>query len=263
MPSAQDPFFLILFFVLGLMVGSFLNVCIYRLPRHLSVAKPKRSFCPSCEKKIAWHDNIPLLSFMLLRGRCRHCGAEIPSRYFVTELLCGLMWMGLWRFFGPTSFFAVGLVFFSILLAIIFTDFETGLIPDTLSLTGLALGLIFSTIFPELQKEALWYRGLLYSFYGALGGGGFLYIMALVGDFVFKKESMGGGDIKLLAMIGAFLGIKQVIFVFFLAPVLALPFGLYIKFRKKEETIPYGPFLAVTAAMFYLMGDKIIAYFLI
>lgn len=244
-------------FVLGLIVGSFLNVCIYRMPRGESVVSPG-SHCPSCEKPVAWHDNIPLLAFLVLGGKCRYCKTGISPRYFVVELLNGLIWLGLWLHFGPTAQFFAGVILFSILLAVTWTDFETGLIPDKLSLPGMAAGLLFSLVFPELHGKAEWYQGLLASLIGLLGGGAVLYLVGMIGDFIFKKETMGGGDIKLLAMIGAFVGLQKVLFVFLLSPIPAAPIALFLKLTRKAETLPYGPYLALTGACFFVAGEPIV-----
>ena len=246
----------IFIFVVGAAVGSFLNVCIHRLPQGLSIVKPA-SRCPHCTKPIRWYDNIPLLSYLMLRGRCRECSARISFRYFFVELAAGLLWLVLWIFYGAALFFFAGVVLFSILLAIGVTDLETGLIPDKLTFSGMIAGLALSALWPVLQKETLWYRGLEASALGLLGGGAILFGVGLLGNVIFKKESMGGGDIKLLAMLGAFLGLKSVFYVFILSPIVSLPFALYMKFFRRAETIPYGPFLAFTGAAFFIFGEEI------
>ena len=259
--QAGDPIFGLFIFLMGLCVGSFLNVCIHRLPRGESIIKPG-SHCGVCEKPIAWHDNIPLVSFILLRGRCRRCAAKFSARYFAVELLCGLMWLGLWLACGMTAKLLGALILFSILLAITFTDFETGLIPDKLNLAGALAGFALSGFFPELLGRTVWYQGLLASFLGALAGGGLLYAIGMLGDCIFKKETMGGGDVKLLAMMGSFLGVQKILVVFLLAPIPALPVALFSKCFRKEETIPYGPYLALAGAVFYLKGDFIMKWIL-
>lgn len=247
-------------FLMGICVGSFLNVCIHRMPRDQSVVLPG-SHCPKCKTPIHWYDNIPVLSYFILKGKCRACGESFSPRYALTELATGLMWTALYFVFGLSWMFVIAISYFSILLALSITDLETGYIPDKLSLPGLGLGLLFSGAYPLLHHETIWYWGLLRSVMGALGGGGFLLLVGLMGNLIFKKDSMGGGDIKLLAMIGAFLGVKEAIILFFFSPILALPVGLYAKFVKKEETIPFGPYLAIMGAIFFFVGDKIISYF--
>lgn len=246
-------------FLLGIIAGSFLNVCIYRMPLGESIVSPG-SHCTACGKPVAWYDNVPLLSYLILGAKCRNCKVSISARYFVVELLCGLIWLGLWKTFATLPLFAAAAAFFSILLAVTVIDFETGLIPDALSYPGMILGIIFSALVPELQGQSDWIRGLISSLIGLFGGGAILYLTAVIGDYLFKKDTMGGGDIKLLAMAGAFLGLKKAAFIFFLAPLPALPLALYVKYFKKKETIPYGPFLALTAAIFFIAGDSIISF---
>ncbi len=246
-------------FVLGLMIGSFLNVCSFRLPRGESVVFPG-SHCPNCASAVKWYDNIPLVSFIALGGKCRNCMKKISIRYFFGELLCGLIWLGLWLFYGISAEFFAGIILFSILLTVTFTDFETGLIPDKMTFPGIAAGLVLSTVFPQLQDRDLWYWGLMDSALGVFAGGGILIFTGWLGSIVFKKESMGGGDVKLLALIGAFIGWEKAILVFFFAPLTAILFALYMKYFKKSETIPFGPFLALTGALFFTHGDKVISY---
>lgn len=243
----------------GLMIGSFLNVCIYRMPRGESIVRP-RSHCPGCKKPVAWYDNVPLLSYLALKGKCRNCGDRISPRYFWIELLCGVVWWGLWRYYGFSPLLWPVLVLVSILIAITFTDFETGLIPDKLTFTGAAAGLILSAAFPEVHDKFIWYEGLLESFLGFWAGGILLYTIGILGKLAFKKDSMGGGDIKLLAMMGTFLGVKKVIFCVMLSPFFALPFALYMKYVRKSETIPYGPFLALSGFVFYIAGPQIMTW---
>lgn len=248
-------------FIFGACVGSFLNVCIHRMPLDQSIVFPG-SHCPKCEKPIAGYDNIPILSWFILGGKCRGCKVRISPRYFVIEFINAAAWLYLWKIFGLSPFFAVGAVLFSILLAVTVTDLETGLIPDKLSLPGMVAGVIFSTIWPVLHGQTVWYQGTLQSALGVLVGGGILYGVGMIGTAMFRKESMGGGDIKLLAMMGAFLGFKKVILVFFMSPFPALPFALFARYFRKEETIPFGPFLAMAGIVSFLYGDFLIDFFL-
>jgi leader peptidase (prepilin peptidase)/N-methyltransferase len=259
--EAGDPLIGFFVFIFGAIVGSFLNVCVHRMPRGESIVQPG-SHCPSCSTPIAWTDNIPLVSYVALRGKCRKCAAGITPRYFGVELLNAAIWLGLWLYFGLTPHFLGGVILFSILLAVTFTDFETGLIPDKLSFPGMAAGLALSLLFPELHGKMVWHEGLLASALGLLVGGATLYGVALIGEFVFKKEAMGGGDIKLLAMIGTFIGAKEVFFVFLLAPIPAAPIAIFLKIFRKAETLPYGPYLALTGACFFVFGDEIMAWIL-
>lgn len=262
-------------FLFGLCVGSFLNVCIQRWPRDESILKPSRSHCPNCKAQIAWVDNIPLLSYLLLTARCRQCRKWISPRYFFVELMMGLLALGLWKSHGLGSQFFAGVIFLPILLSITMTDFETRYIPDQFTFFGMFAGLVLSAIFPSLHKESLWYLGLMKSGIGLLVGGLFLWAFGIAGNVLFKKESMGGGDIKLLAVIGAFLGWKPAILVFFFAPILSMPqsfFVLGVRLVKKikggpapresEEAgyIAFGPYLAAAAAGFFVYADRILEY---
>jgi len=208
------------------------------MPREESIVKPG-SHCPQCQTAIAWYHNIPLLSFIALAGKCRDCKAPIPFRYFLVEIINALMWVGLWLYLGNSALLVGGLILFSILLAVSMTDLETGLIPDKLSLPGMVLGLILCAAAPSIQGESMWYRGLLQSALGLLGGGALLYATAWIGDWIFKKETMGGGDIKLIAMIGAFVGLIDVFWVFLLGPIVSMPFALYLKIFRKLENIRF------------------------
>lgn len=245
----------------GLCVGSFLNVCIHRFLRHESIVMPG-SHCPACRKPIAWHDNIPLLSYIFLGGRCRNCHITISPRYFFVELLTGLVFIGSIHYFGWTAEGAASIVFLTLLLGMSVSDLEERIIPDEMSLGGLAAGLLFSFSFPILQDESNRWSGLLASLFGAFVGGGMIYAVGVLGEFFFRKESMGGGDVKLMAMAGAFLGWRSVLLVFFLSPLIALPIALYVKFKKKEDYIPYGPFLSLGGVVVLFFGDVLLRFFM-
>lgn len=246
----------VIFFIFGTVFGSFLNVCIHRFPRDESIVKP-RSRCPQCGNLVRWFDNIPLVSYLALRGKCRNCRAVIPFRYFATEFASGLIWLFFFRFYGMTLFSAAGIYLFMVLLGVTCTDFETGYIPDKFTLPSIVLGVIASAVNPQMLGHGIWYAGLKDSLIGFLVGGGILLVTGLIGNVIFKKESMGGGDIKLLAMLGAFLGFKKIVLVFLLSPIAALPFALYTKYLKKAETIPFGPFIALAGAWMFLYGDAV------
>lgn len=221
-------------FVLGLAFGSFLNVCIYRLPRDLSVVHP-RSACPDCKTPIAAYDNIPVLSWIILRGRCRHCKARISPRYLVIEILTGLLFLACYAYFGWTLALLKYCTFGYLLLGLIFTDAETHLLPDKLTLTGLALGLIFSLIVPVNDLVSQWVPdlvtfpvsfdfsahllSLLDSLLGAVVGASFIYGAGAIYLRARGVEGMGFGDVKLMAMIGSFLGLRLTIFTLFAASI--------------------------------------------
>jgi len=247
----------LLIFILGAVIGSFLNVCIYRIPRNESIVFPG-SRCTACKKAIAWYDNIPLLSYVLLMAKCRSCGARIAFRYFTVELISALAFLTLFFYFGFTAIFWVySLVAFG-LIVVTFIDLDFQIIPDRISLGGLAVGIILSALLPQLQNASDWKTGLIRSVVGALVGGGLIYLTGVLGQLAFKKESMGGGDVKLMAMLGAFLGWKLAILIFFLAPFFGTPAGLYVKFAKKCDIIPYGPYISIAGFVAMIWGYKIL-----
>ena len=247
-------------FVLGTAFGSFFNVCIHRLPREESIAWPA-SRCPSCRKPILWRDNIPLVSFLILRGRCRQCGAGISPRYFVVELVSGLFFLWSWLYFGFTARALEAAVLFSLLMVATVVDLEHQIIPDEVSVGGLCFGLLLSILMPSIHGEAVRWRSLADSAIGLLAGGGLIYVTGAIGNWVFRKESMGGGDVKLLAMLGSFLGWQKVVLVFLLAPVLALPLGLFLKFVKRQEVVAFGPFLSLAGWMAFIWGERILSWY--
>ena len=176
------------------------------------------------------------------------------------ELVSGFIWLGCWMIYSASPFFPISVLFLSLLLIITLTDLETELIPDSVTFFGMAAGLFISFFYPSLHlTESKWW-GLGYSAIGLLAGGVLVFIVAWLGEIVFKKDAMGGGDIKLLAMSGSFLGWQKIILVFFAAPFFALPFALYLKFFAKKETIPYGPFLAAAGALVFFNGEAMWKY---
>ena len=239
-------------FVIGAMAGSFMNVCIHRMPKKESIVMPP-SHCPFCGKGINWFDNIPVLSYLILRGKCRSCTKHIPVRYLVIEIISGIIPVLLFLKFGisPKFFFLWYLT--GALTVVSFIDLAIYEVPDEITISGIALGLGMAFFFPGLFERAGNLSSLLDSFLGVIAGGGLIYIIGFVGEFIFKKEAMGGGDVKLLAMIGAFLGWKLAILTFFLAPFLGFIPGIVIKIKKGESVMPYGPYLslAALAAIFY------------
>jgi leader peptidase (prepilin peptidase) / N-methyltransferase len=228
-------------FFLGLCFGSFLNVCIYRLPLGLSVVTP-RSACPRCQHRIAFYDNIPVLSWLILRGRCRDCKTRISPRYLFVELLTAGLFLGCYAYFGLTSATIKYCVFGFLLLGLIFTDAETKLLPDKLTLPGLALGIVFSLIVPVNDLASQFLPGvfnlpfsadiemrllsLVDSLFGAALGASFIYGAGAVYLRWRGTQGMGFGDVKLMAMVGAFLGVKLTIFTIFTASIAGSVFGL-------------------------------------
>ncbi|MGQ9499664.1 MAG: prepilin peptidase [Dissulfurimicrobium sp.] len=242
-------------FLLGLCLGSFLNVCIYRIPQGRSIVKPG-SACMKCGHRLAWWENIPIVSFIILRARCRSCGAGIPLQYPLVETLTGLIITLLWRKFNLTADFFIYSCFAATLIIITFIDLEHQIIPDILSLPMIALGLISSFFLADLN----WYDSII----GALLGGGALYLVASGYYLLTHKEGMGGGDIKLLAMIGAFLGWKAIPLVIFISAGIGSVIGVSLILIHKAErrtAIPYGPFLAFAALISLLYGREITIWY--
>jgi len=246
-------------FIFGAIVGSFLNVCIFRLPRDRSIILPN-SFCPSCEKPIKFYDNIPIVSYIFLRGKCRNCSAKISIKYPVVELITALLFLLFFNKYGLTYEFLVNMLFVSLIIAISFIDLEFQIIPDVLSLGGLLAGFALSFF----RKPVFFYQDALY---GILIGGGILFAIAYGYQLITKREGMGGGDIKLLGMIGAFCGLKGVIFSLMTGSIIGTIVGIPLMLIKgKEEgtryAIPFGPFLSLGALIFLIMGDRFIYGFI-
>lgn len=227
------------------------------MPREQSVVRP-RSRCPRCKHPIVWYDNIPLVSYARLGGKCRHCRHPILWRYPLVEALTGFATASVIARFGMTPAGAVYLLFIYGLITASFIDFEFQIIPDEISLGGLVLGVLASGLVPALHgtDSRLWALGR--SVFGVLVGGGTLYVTGVLGDILFRKESMGGGDVKLMAMAGAILGWKLVVLAFFLAPLLALLPGLFVLFVKRSHVIPYGPFLSLALVIALCYGSQVL-----
>ena len=243
-------------FVMGAALGSFLNVCIVRLPEGASLVKPG-SHCTQCQSPIRFYDNIPLLSYLILRGKCRQCKARISPRYFAVEGLSALIAVALFRTFGLSLEFVIYFIFFSALLVVIFIDLATLTIPDIITLPGIVMGVAASFLLPRIT----WLQSLL----GLLAGGGVLYLVAKGYQVLRKREGMGGGDIKLLAMIGAFLGLPGVIYTLFASSLAGSLAGVLLMLRDKSgrgTRIPFGPFLALAAMSYVFWGQTIIQWYL-
>lgn len=241
--------------LLGLVLGSFFNVCIYRLPREESIVWPG-SHCPRCRHALAPLDNIPLVSFLLLKGSCRYCRQPISTRYPLVEFLMSALMVALaWRF-GFSWSFLQGAVLAGALLVVTFIDLDHQIIPDVISIPGLVVGLGLSW----LTGNPGWKSSLI----GLLVGGGLLYLLAAGYELLTKREGMGGGDIKLLAMIGAFLGWTGVLVTVMLAAVIGSLLGIaLILFWKKGRThaLPFGPFLSLGALIHLFRGPELIAWY--
>ena len=238
----MDTLFSLFAFLFGAVVGSFLNVVILRLPdKNQSIVFPA-SHCPKCSTPLHWYENIPVLSYLALRGRCRTCKEKISLQYPLVELCMGLLAAALFHTFGPDIAFIFYFLFAAALLVIIFIDIRHQIIPDVISLPGVLIGFAGSFINPLVN----WQQSAL----GILIGGGVLYGIAMGYYLLTKRDGMGGGDIKLLAMIGAFLGWQSLLFVIFASSLLGSIVGLVamVKQRKGGRTrIPFGPFLSIAA----------------
>lgn len=239
----------------GAIVGSFLNVCIYRLPRHESIAWPG-SHCPGCSHAIPWYDNIPIVSYVLLGGRCRHCAVKIPYHYPVVEALNTLGYIGIVWVFGMGWAAAAYALLYSALLVVAGTDLSHKIIPNAVTFPGIILGLLGAgTILP---------LGFINGLLGALVGGGILWVLAWASPYLFGKEGMGGGDIKLLAMIGAFLGWKPALMTIMLGSFLGSVVGvglIAINVIRREDYIPFGPFLVCGALLSLFFGQALLDWY--
>jgi leader peptidase (prepilin peptidase)/N-methyltransferase len=243
------------FFVLGLVVGSFLNVCIHRLPRKISIVRPP-SHCPACGGRVEPWDNIPLLSFILLRGRCRHCGSPIHWRYPLVEFLSGCLFVACYFKFGLTFELFLYYAFTCAMVVVAFIDLEFQIIPDEINLPFLVLG---------VAASFLTRLGWVSSLVGVLVGGGTLVVTALIYLKATGREGMGAGDFKLVAMMGAFLGWKGILLVIFLASLVGALTGvmLMLVFRMSRKTpIPFGSFLAPVGVFVLFFGNTIIEHYL-
>jgi leader peptidase (prepilin peptidase)/N-methyltransferase len=243
-------------FFFGCCIGSFLNVVIYRIPAKESLVSPG-SHCPHCNQPIKFYDNIPLLSFLALRGKCRHCHTRISFRYPMVEALTGLLCVLLFSMYGFQAQFFIEFSFVSLLVAITFIDLDTFLIPDVLSLSGLVAGLVFSFFSPRLS----WLDSLM----GILVGGGAFYLIAVGYQYLRHQEGLGGGDIKLLGMIGAFVGIWGVVFTILVASVVGTGVGLVIMWRSRKgltTMLPFGPFLSLGAVCYLFWGQRFFHWYL-
>ena len=302
----MDPVFASAIFVLGLAFGSFLNVCIYRLPLGLSVITP-RSACPKCKQPIALYDNMPILSWLILRGRCRHCKTSISARYLIIELLTGLLFVACYWYFGLTLSTLKYCTFGFLLLGLIFTDAETKLLPDKLTLSGLALGILFSLIVPVNDLISQLLPGIINlpfsgdisarllslfdSLLGAAVGACFIYGVGAIYLRWRGTEGMGFGDVKLMGLIGAFLGVRLTIFTIFTASLVGSVFGLATvlvvwlkrthRFTKRLASaeaarqrawqsaqvvyrnyqMPFGVFLGSMALVALFFGDRFLRWY--
>ena len=259
--------------LVGLLIGSFLNVCIYRMPRDLSVVKP-RSFCPACEKTVSWFDNIPVLSYVVLGGRCRHCRAPIPLRYLLVEILTAVFFGVAVLRFGPTLAALKVCVFSALLIGLLFSDLEQRILPDEFTLGGAALGILFSALAPfdfgftYFLLPSAWgrpARSVTESVVAALFTAGAMWFVGAVYHRVRHREGLGLGDVKMVAMMGTFLGVQRTLLALIAGSVLGSVVGLiYIYVAKKDAAtyeLPFGTFLGFGAIAVTLVGPKVFQWY--
>jgi len=275
----HDPFLMVITLftgIIGACIGSFLNVCIYRIPRDESVVAP-RSHCPHCERLIPWYLNLPVLSWLMLRGRCRFCGKPITPRYILVELLTAALFLAL--LFQQDGFphllgmqtltdgwlTPVYIVFTGGLILGTFVDFEHQIIPDSVTVGGIVAGLLLSPLVPAMHGTTVWYLSLAYAALGAAVGFGLLWLVGFFGEKAFKKEAMGFGDVKLMGAVGAFLGWKAVLFTLVTASFLGSVVGLTLIALRRTQLqgrIPFGPYLSLAALVWIFWGPLLVqAYF--
>ena len=248
-------YFEVVAFIFGLCVGSFLNVCIYRLPVSKSIVHP-RSMCPVCGNFIRFYDNIPVLSYAWLKGKCRHCRTAIPLRYPMVEVLSALFALAITMKYGPTLEAFIYYAFIASLLVVTFIDIDHRIIPDVITLPGIPIFFAAGFALPGIT----WKDSLI----GILAGGGSLLLVAYGYSLIMKKEGMGGGDIKLLAMMGAVIGWKGVLFTIFVASLIGTFAGLLIMVCTRKSmklAVPFGPFLAIGSITHIFLGPQLIEWY--
>lgn len=251
----QDPFIQITAFIFGAAIGSFLNVCIYRLPEKKSIVSPP-SACPQCGSPIRFYDNIPIVSYIILMGKCRHCKTGIPLRYAVVEALTGLCATACTIKFGLTPEAGIYFVFIAALIVVIYIDIDHKIIPNRITLPGIPLFYLASLAVPGITARD--------TLIGIAVGGGSLWLVAWIYQLITKREGMGMGDIKLLAMIGALIGWKGVLFTIYFGSATGTVIGIATILAQGKNfkfAIPFGPFLSTGAITYIFFGDIIINWY--
>ena len=249
------PIILIAAFIFGACIGSFLNVCIARIPEAGSLIYPG-SNCPACHHPIRFYDNIPILSYLWLRGRCRNCGQSISFRYLLVEAVSGLMAALVLVYFGLTVDALIYFILICAFIIIIYIDLDHQIIPDSISLPGIPIGFAASFFLDTVTY--------IDSLIGILLGGGLLFAIAWGYYLITRKEGMGGGDIKLLAMIGAFMGWQGVCFTIFIASITGTLAGILLMLFAQKDlkfALPFGPFLSIGAIAYLFLGPQLIAWY--
>lgn len=262
--------------IFGLLIGSFLNVCIYRWPRDKSVVRP-RSNCPECEKQIAWYDNIPVLSFLVLGGRCRHCKAGISWRYPVVELVTAAAFAYFVHEGGLSLIALKYCTFAAIMIGLVFSDLETLLLPDELTIGGTVIGIVFAIFVPVPDSMFALFASMFgyqpghraamigEALFGAVVPAGILWLGGWVFEKLRHKEGLGFGDVKMLALVGAFLGIRGALLTVILGSIVGSVIGLaYIKLTGKDASsypLPFGAFLGAAAVFAAIQGQSLIGWY--
>ncbi len=257
-------------FGLGLAIGSFLNVCIYRIPEGISLLWPP-SKCVNCSKRVVWYDNIPVLSYLFLKGKCRHCQHKISALYPITEIITGIVFLSLFHSVilakgDLISVYIFYLIFCCLLIVGSIVDLKLYIIPNEITYTGLILAPIASLLcvgsrnlnnaqgyFDNSANQ--WLASLQVSIIGIFVAGGMIFLCGVIGKLVLRKDAMGFGDVKLMGVIGGFIGWKLAVATFFLAPFFGLLFGIPRLISKRGKMIPYGPFLSLAAFICLLFQD--------
>jgi leader peptidase (prepilin peptidase) / N-methyltransferase len=282
-----DPILAVVVFIVGLVFGSFLNVCISRIPRGLSIIAP-RSYCPHCEQPIAARDNVPVLSWLLLKGRCRNCGGSISPRYPAVELLTAVLFVASYASFGLGWIALKAVILCFLLVGLIFMDAETGLLPAEFTYSGIAVGLLLAWRFPfdsSGSEFLMWEFGVkaapspnLLSFLDAVVaavlGAGFFFVAWAIYYLARKRDGLGFGDIALMAMVGTFLGLKLTLPVIFFAPVMGTFYAVSLIVRLPAKAaasepvsflsraVPFGVFLGTSALISLFLGEAIWNWYL-
>jgi len=242
--------------LVGLALGSFMNVCIYRIPLQKSIVRPSSS-CPNCGKKIRFYDNIPIISYLLLFGRCRHCRHPISWRYPVIEAITGLLSLALFIRYGLSFQYLLFLLFAATLVTISFIDLDHQIIPDVLSISGIIAGLAAAFV----PGNVSWFESVI----GIIGGGGALFFVGLIYEKLTGKQGMGGGDVKLLAMIGAWMGWRSLPFVLLISSLTGAIIGsvfLLAAGKGYRVKIPFGPFLSLGALSYIFFGPQLTNWYI-
>ncbi len=262
MSFVPEPLASVYFALVGLVLGSFLNVCIHRLPLGQSVVRP-RSRCPGCGEAIRWYQNVPVLSWLVLRGRCASCRTRISVRYPFVELLAGLIVLGAWKIYGLTPGFPISALFALAMLALFFTDLDHQLLPDAITLTGLVAGLAVAWYNPFLPGEG--WAAVWASVSGAGVGAGLLWGFGAAYEKLRGVEAMGLGDVKMMAMVGAFTGPAGVLFTIFGGSVVGAIVGVAmipLRGRSLQDTLPFGCFLAPAALLAMFFARQVAEFYL-